>query len=96
MLNVVCFIAAAWLVGMGCRCMHRHVPHPSKPCSRYPPPSHPAPKGAPSVVAPRVICPLRSLALAPLRPPRGAHVSIPLVCATFPDFWLYSHTTKVK
>ena len=70
--------------------------HPDLPRRRYPPPARPAPKGAPSVVAPRVICPLRSLALAPPRPPWGAHVSIPLVCASFHDFWLNSHATKVK
>lgn len=96
MLHEVCFVAAAWLVGMGCRLKRRQDPIPTSHAAAIPRPPAPPPRGAPSVVAPRVICPLRSLALAPLRPPWGAHVSIPLVCASFPDFWLNSLTTKVK
>ena len=108
MLNKVCFVAAAGQYGMGCRRSRRQDPIPICPAAAIPPPPPPPPpaaiprppapppRGAPTVVAPRVICPLRSLALAPPRPPRGAHVSIPLVCATFPDFWLNSHTIKVK
>lgn len=84
------------LSGWGVGASTAMIPIPPSHAAAIPRPPAPPPWGAPSVVAPRVICPLRSLALAPLRPPRGAHVSIPLVCASFPDFWLNSHTTKVK
>ena len=66
-----------------------HAPprsHPDLPRSRYPPPSRPAPKGAPSVVAPRVICPLRSLKLAPPRPPEGGSCVYPSCVRFFSRF----------
>lgn len=70
--------------------------HPDLPRRRYPPPARPAPKGgslsgrAAGYLSPSLAC------ARPHPPPKGAHVSIPLVCASFPNIWLNSHTTKVK
>lgn len=80
------FVAAAWLVGMGCRCKHRHNPHPSKPCSRYPPPARPAPKGgslsgrSAGYLSPSLAC------ARPPPPPKGGSCVYPSCVRIFEGF----------
>ena len=47
MLHEVCFVAAAWLVGMGCRRKRRQDPIPTSHAAAIPRPPAPPPRGAP-------------------------------------------------
>ena len=84
------------LSGWGVGASTAMIPIPPSHAAAIPRPPAPPPRGLPQWSLRGLFVPFVRLRSPPSAPPRGAHVSIPLVCATFPDFWLNSHTTKVK